>query len=402
MLKDRKVTLLNDISPKGLAEFGSNYAISQLAEEADLWLVRAADLLETPLPERLRAFARAGAGVNNIPIKRATDQGIVVFNTPGGNANAVAELVIAGMLLASRGILDGANWLRGQTPDKELGQLAEKHKKAFSGSEIRGKKLGVVGLGAVGHLVANAGISLGMKVVGYDPFISIEFALKLSREVAIANELNDMLSECDFISLHVPLIEKTRGMFDSQRIAHIKPGAVLLNFARDLLVDEAALGQALQSGAVKRYITDFANEQVMNFPNTIILPHLGAATEESEENCAVMAVKQAQDYLNNGNIINSVNFPAISLGRASYPTRVMVLHRNVPGILSKITTLFGEAGINIERMVSASRGDAACALFDVPVNVLRDFAMQLASQEGILKVRVIYGKSEQDSQGGKA
>lgn len=394
MMKHRNVALLNDISPKGLAEFGQNFTVTADPNDADLWLVRSADLLKTPLPERLRAVARAGAGVNNIPLDRCTNAGIVVFNTPGANANAVAELVVAGMLLASRGVLDGANWVRSQKADGELAQLAEKHKKAFAGTEIRGKRLGVVGLGAVGHLVANAAVSLGMEVIGYDPFISIEFALKLSRSVQIAAQLNDLLETCDYISLHVPLIEKTRGMFNSERISRFKPGAVLLNFARDLLVDEEALGEALMTGKVKRYVTDFANERVMGFPNTIILPHLGAATEESEENCAVMAAKQAQDYLNNGNIVNSVNYPAISLGRASHPTRVMVLHRNVPGVLSSVTTLFSDANINIDQMVSASRGDAACALFDVPVNVLREFAMQLSAQPDILKVRVIYGVNE--------
>lgn len=394
MLKDRKVALLNDISPKGLAHFGPNFETTKDMQDADVWLVRSKDLHEAAIPDRLRAIARAGAGVNNIPLKRCTDEGIVVFNAPGGNANAVAELVIAGMLLASRGVLDGAIWLRAQKVDEDLGDLAEKHKKAFSGTEIRGKTLGVVGLGAVGHLVANAAVSLGMEVLGYDPFISVEFALKLSRQVHIETQLNDMLEQCDYISLHVPLIEKTKGMFNEERIAHFKKGAVLLNFARDLLVDEEALGLALKSGAVKRYVTDFANENVMSFPNTIILPHLGAATEESEENCAIMAVDQAQDFLNNGNITNSVNFPAITLGRATHPTRVLVLHRNVPGVLSAVTTLFSEANINIDRMVSASKGEAACALFDAPVNVLREFAMQLGSQPDILRVRVIYGDRE--------
>ena len=394
MLKQRNYTLLNDISPKGLNEFGQNYTQTEDMQDADLWLVRSKDLLETQLPQRLRAIARAGAGVNNIPLARATDQGIVVFNAPGGNANAVAELVIAGMLLASRGVLDGANWVRAQKADKEVAQLAEKQKKTFSGHEIRGKTLGVVGLGAVGHLVANAALSLGMEVLGHDPFISIEFALKLSRNVQMVTQLNDLLARSDYISLHVPLIEKTRGMFGTERIAQFKDGAILLNFARDLLVDEVALGKALENGRVRRYVTDFANETVMGFPNTNILPHLGAATEESEENCAVMAVRQAQDYLNNGNITNSVNFPSISLGRANRPTRVIVLHRNVPGILSKVTTLFGEANINIDQMVSASRDHVAAALFDVSVNVLRDFAMQLASQPDILKVRVIYGVNE--------
>ena len=233
-------------------------------------------------------------------------------------------------------------------------------------------------------------ISLGMEVYGYDPYISIEFALKLSRSVRLAAQLGELLEACDYISIHVPLQDSTRDFIGSAQIERMRDGVVLLNFSRDLLMDEAAVGVALKSGKVRRYVTDFANEQVISFPNTIILPHLGAATEEAEENCAVMAVRQAQDYLNNGNIVNSVNFPAITLGRAQLPTRVMVLHHNVPGILSRITTLFGEAGINIEQMVSASRGIAACAMFDASVKVPREFAMGLSSKPDILKVRVIH------------
>lgn len=390
MLKDRNVACLNDISPKGLSEFGPNYRLTQDMYDSDLWLVRSKDLLDAPLPQRLRAVARAGAGVNNIPLERCTKQGVVVFNTPGANANAVAELVVAGMLLASRDILGGANWVSSQEGDEGLAARAEQEKKAFSGSEIKGKRLGVIGLGAVGHLVANSAINMGMEVMGYDPFISIEFALKLSRSVHHVTQLNELLENCDFVTIHVPLSEKTRGMLGTGQISRLKHGTVLLNFARDLLVDEEAVGAALLSGQIKRYVTDFANPVVKTFQNTIILPHLGAATQEAEENCAVMAVKQAMDYLNNGNITNSVNFPPISLGRVQFPTRVVVLHNNVPGVLSQITTLFGEANINIEQMVSASRGQVACALFDASVNVLREFAMQLASNPDILKVRVIH------------
>ncbi len=347
-------------------------------------------MLQKELPPRLRAIARAGAGVNNIPLDRCTQAGVVVFNTPGANANAVAELVVAGMLLASRDILGGANWVRSQQAGPQLPEQVEKGKKAFAGTELRGKRLGVIGLGAVGHLVANAADSLGMEVYGYDPYISIEFALKLSRSIRIAAQLAELLENCDYISIHVPLQDSTRDFIGAAQIQRMKDGIVLLNFSRDLLMDEAAVGAALGSGKVRRYVTDFANEHVVSFPNTIILPHLGAATEEAEENCAEMAVRQAQDYLDNGNIVNSVNFPAISLGRAQFPTRVVVLHDNVPGILSKITTLFGENDINIEQMVSASRGSASCAIFDVAVKVPREFAMGLSSRPGILKVRVIH------------
>ncbi|NLO16308.1 MAG: ACT domain-containing protein [Clostridiales bacterium] len=390
MLKERNVACLNDISSRGLEAFGANYTITKDPADSDCWLVRSANLLQKELPPRLRAIARAGAGVNNIPLDRCTQAGVVVFNTPGANANAVAELVVAGMLLASRDILGGANWVRSQQAGPQLPEQVEKGKKAFAGTELRGKRLGVIGLGAVGHLVANAADSLGMEVYGYDPYISIEFALKLSRSVRIAAQLAELLENCDYISIHVPLQDSTRDFIGAAQIQRMKDGIVLLNFSRDLLMDEAAVGAALGSGKVRRYVTDFANEHVVSFPNTIILPHLGAATEEAEENCAEMAVRQAQDYLDNGNIVNSVNFPAISLGRAQFPTRVVVLHDNVPGILSKITTLFGENDINIEQMVSASRGSASCAIFDVAVKVPREFAMGLSSRPGILKVRVIH------------
>ncbi|MDD2429953.1 MAG: 3-phosphoglycerate dehydrogenase family protein [Eubacteriales bacterium] len=390
MLKERNVACLNDISSRGLEAFGANYTITKDPADSDCWLVRSANLLQKELPPRLRAIARAGAGVNNIPLDRCTQAGVVVFNTPGANANAVAELVVAGMLLASRDILGGANWVRSQQAGPQLPEQVEKGKKAFAGTELRGKRLGVIGLGAVGHLVANAADSLGMEVYGYDPYISIEFALKLSRSIRIAAQLAELLENCDYISIHVPLQDSTRDFIGAAQIQRMKDGIVLLNFSRDLLMDEAAVGAALGSGKVRRYVTDFANEHVVSFPNTIILPHLGAATEEAEENCAEMAVRQAQDYLDNGNIVNSVNFPAISLGRAQFPTRVVVLHDNVPGILSKITTLFGENDINIEQMVSASRGSASCAIFDVAVKVPREFAMGLSSRPGILKVRVIH------------
>ncbi len=389
-MKQRNAAALNNISPKGLAELSDNFSLIDEPMECDLWLVRSAELHEMALPSRLRAIARAGAGVNNIPLERCTNQGIVVFNTPGANANAVAELVMAGMLLAARDLIGGINWLRTQTADSQLSKRVEQGKKAFSGIEIRGRRLGVIGLGAVGHLVANAAISMGMEVYGFDPYISIEYALKLSRAVHHVTQLTELLEQCDYISLHIPLTEGSRGFLGAEQISRLREGVVLLNFARDQLVDEEAVGKALESGKIHRYVTDFANERVLSFSSTLVLPHLGAATEEAEENCAVMAARQAADYLNNGNITNSVNFPAISLGKARFPTRVMVLHRNVPGILSKITTLFGEAHINIEQMMSASRGSAACALFDAGVNVPREFAMQLSSQPDILKVRVIH------------
>ncbi len=387
-MKERNVVCINPISPKGLERFGANYTITKDACDADCWLVRSADLLTSELPPRLRAIGRAGAGVNNIPLDRCTQQGIVVFNTPGANANAVAEMVIAGMLMASRDIVGGVNWLR-TLEASGIAAAVEKGKKNFAGTELRGKKLGVIGLGAIGHLVANVAVSLGMEVYGYDPYISVNYAWRLSRAVRHVESLADLLTQCDYITIHVPLIDATRNMIGAEQIAMMKDGVILLNFSRDTLMDEDAVGQALQSGKVRKFVTEFANEKNILFPNTIITPHLGASTEESEENCAVMAVDEVQDYLNNGNIANSVNFPAISLGAIRTPTRVVVLHNNVPGIISKITTLFSNFGFNIEQMISASRGHAACALFDVGQAMQREFAMQLSTREDILKVRVI-------------
>lgn len=388
-MKERNVVCLNPISPKGLERLGANYAIVQDASDADCWLVRSADLHGKTLPSRLRAIGRAGAGVNNIPLDACVQQGIVVFNTPGANANAVAELVIAGMLMASRDIVGGINWLRTLEATPDIGAKVEKGKKNFAGTELRGKKLGVIGLGAIGHLVANVAVSLGMEVYGYDPYISVNYAWRLSRSVRHVENLEEVLKECDYITIHVPLMDATRMMIGAQQVAMMKEGVILLNFSRDSLVDEEAVGAALQSEKIRKYVTEFANEKNVAFTNTIIIPHLGASTEESEENCAVMVVEEVQDYLNNGNIANSVNFPAISLGSLKSPTRVVVLHKNVPGIISKITTLFSNFNFNIEQMISASRGSVACALFDVEQTMQREFAMQLSNQDNILKVRVI-------------
>ncbi|HHU01787.1 MAG TPA: 3-phosphoglycerate dehydrogenase [Christensenellaceae bacterium] len=388
-MKERNVVCLNPISPKGLERLGANYAIVHNAGDADCWLVRSADLHGKTLPSRLRAIGRAGAGVNNIPLDACVHQGIVVFNTPGANANAVAELVIAGMLMASRDIVGGINWLRTLEATPDIGAKVEKGKKNFAGTELRGKKLGVIGLGAIGHLVANVAVSLGMEVYGYDPYISVNYAWRLSRSVRHVENLEKVLKECDYITIHVPLMDATRMMIGAQQVAMMKEGVILLNFSRDSLVDEKAVGATLQNEKIRKYVTEFVNEKNVAFTNTIIIPHLGASTEESEENCAVMVVEEVQDYLNNGNIANSVNFPAISLGSLKSPTRVVVLHNNVPGIISKITTLFSNFNFNIEQMISASRGSVACALFDVEQTMQREFAMQLSNQDNILKVRVI-------------
>lgn len=393
-MKQRRYICFNPVSDKGLAHFTDNFMLTKDKTEADCWLVRSAELSAEEFPVRLRTIARAGAGVNNIPVKRCTDQGIVVFNTPGANANAVVEMVIAGMLMASRDIVGGTQWVRTLDADAGIAAKVEKGKKAFAGTELRGKKLGVIGLGAIGHQVANVAVSMGMEVYGFDPFISVRYAWMLSRNVHHTESLDDLLAVCDYITIHVPLADNTKNMIGENEIAKMKDGVILLNFSRDILFDEEAVGAALEKGKVRKYVTDFANERCMGLPNTIITPHLGASTEESEENCSVMAVEEARDYLNNGTINNSVNFPNITLGDLKLATRVVVLHRNVPGILSKITTLFGEANINIDQMISSSKGDAACALFDIPNPVQREFVMQLSSQADILKVRVIQRTGE--------
>lgn len=388
-MKARKIACLNKIDPEGLSKFSDAYSITKEVEEADGWLVRSADLLQAELPQRLRAIARAGAGVNNIPVSRCSDQGVVVFNTPGANANAVAELVVASLVMSCRNILGGACWLKGLGEPEDIAAQAEKGKGAFQGTELRGKKIGVIGLGAIGYRVANAAIGLGMEVYGFDPMITPQYAWQLSSQVRHVARLDALLDAMDFITLHVPLTDQTRGMIGENELAKMKDQAILLNFARGELVNESALGQALEAGKLRCYATDFASPALVKFPRTLVLPHLGASTQESEGNCADMAVKQIQDYLDCGNIENSVNYPAVNLGRLSCPTRVVVLHRNVPAIISRVTTLFGEAGFNIEQMVSASRGNYACALFDVSQDMSNDFVMQLKSVTDILKIRVI-------------
>ncbi|MGI6691822.1 MAG: NAD(P)-dependent oxidoreductase [Christensenellales bacterium] len=389
-MKQRQIACLNAIAPTGLQQFKDHYEIITSPDEADAWLVRSAPLHDVCLPDSLRAIARAGAGVNNIPLARCAEKGIVVFNTPGANANAVAELVTAALVLSVRGIVSGIGWVRSLEAGASLAQQVEKGKSAFQGTEVRGKKLGVIGLGAIGYRVANDAVGLGMEVMGYDPMITPQFAWQLSRSVQHTPTLDPMLEQADFITIHVPLNDKTRGMISADVIARMKEGAVLLNFARAELVDEDAVGQALQAGKLRCYASDFPNEKNIHFPNAILTPHLGASTVESEDNCAEMAVRQLMDYLDNGNIENSVNYPAASLGQLQpYQTRVVVLHRNVPGVISQVTTLFGENHFNIEHMVSSSREGYACALFDVSDKPQRDFIMQLINADEILKVRVI-------------
>ncbi len=344
--------------------------------------MRSADMLSMDFHDGLRAIARAGAGVNNIPIEKCSEQGIVVFNTPGANANSVKELVIAGLLLASRDIFGGISWVKENASESEIAKLTEKAKKKFSGNEIYNRKLGVIGLGAIGVRVANAAVALGMNVLGYDPFLSVKSAWMLSPMIKHADTVEELYSSCDFITLHVPALDSTRRMINSEAISRMKHGIKILNFARDVLVDEKALTEALTSGKVAKYISDFPNTISANLPNAIILPHLGASTEEAEDNCAVMAVEQMQDYLDNGNITNS--------GKCETEARVAILHRNILNMLSQITSFFGQNGLNIENLQNKARGAYAYTLLDISHAMPVDTVERLKEIEGVLRVRRVF------------
>ena len=386
-MKDRRIYCMNNISDRGLETFRKGYTITDDLEEAAGVLVRSADMKDTVFPKGLRAIARAGAGVNNIPLDRCSSQGIVVFNTPGANANSVKELVLAGMLLASRDIIGGNEWVRANAGDLNIAKDGEKAKKAFAGHEISGKTLGVIGLGAIGVLVANAAISLGMKVYGYDPYISVKSAWNLSPMVGQATTVDGIYAVSDFITIHVPAMDSTRGMIGENAISKMKTGVTVLNFARDVLVDERAMAAALEAGKVGRYVSDFANPLSATMKNAIILPHLGASTEEAEDNCAVMAAQQLQDYLDNGNIINSVNFPVVQAGICETQARVAILHRNIPNMLSQITSFFGSSGLNIENLANKARGEYAYTLLDISHPMPHDTVERLCEIEGVVRVR---------------
>ena len=382
-------TCLNPISPMGLEQLPGDYVKTETVENADAILVRSASMHEMEFSRNLKAVARAGAGVNNIPLDRCAENGVVVFNTPGANANGVKEMVIAGMLLASRDIVGGIEWLEQQKVDENIGKLAEKQKKQFAGCEIKGKKLGVIGLGAIGALVANTAIYLGMEVYGYDPYISIDTAWKLSREIRHISNVDEIFRDCDYITLHVPLLESTRGMISRENIGKMKDGVVLLNFSRDLLVDETALVEALENGKVKKYVTDFANPVVAGAKNTLVTPHLGASTEESEDNCAMMAVRQLRDFLENGNIHNSVNYPNCDMGVCTTVSRVAINHRNVVNMISQFASVMGSAGINISDMTNKSKGDYAYTLIDLESQATQELVDRLEAIDGVLKARII-------------
>ena len=380
---------LNNISEVGLKHLTDNFTEVDSIEEADAVLVRSANMKDMELPDRLVTIARAGAGVNNIPIDECSEKGIVVFNTPGANANGVKELVIAGMLLASRDIVGGIEWLEKQESTEDLPKKVEKQKKQFAGNEINGKKLGIIGLGAIGVMVANAAVNLGMKVFGYDPFISVQAAWSLSRSIRHVTDLNEIYRDCDYITIHVPLSNDTRGMIGKEAISKMKDGVVLLNFARDALVDEEAIIDGLKSGKVKKYVTDFVTPAVAHAKNTLVTPHLGASTMESEENCAEMAVNEIIDYLENGNIKNSVNFPACDVGVCTSVGRVAITHRNIPNMLSRFTGVLGNAGINISYLTNKSRGAYAYSIIDTNDVLTEDVVDGLNQVDGVFKVRVI-------------
>ncbi len=380
------IQTLNKISKNGLALFDNQYQITDAMDNADAILVRSAKMHDISLPASVKAIARAGAGVNNIPIEKCAEDGIVVFNTPGANANAVKELVIAGLLLSSRKVVEGINWAKTLTTD--VAKEVEKGKGEFTGPEILGKKLGVIGLGAIGVMVANSAQALGMEVIGYDPYISISAAWGLSRHIKQATSLEEVLAEADYISVHVPLVDATKHMFNKDAFAKMKPGVRILNFSRDTLVNNKDIIEAIEEGIVARYVTDFPVEGVMNNDAIITIPHLGASTPESEENCAYMAVKQVMDYLENGNIVNSVNFPECIMAWGA-DCRLTIIHKNVPAIIGKITAIIAQEGINIQDMTNRSKGEFAYTIIDTNTNVSEDNIKSIENLEGIIKVRVL-------------
>ena len=383
------VNCLNNIASVGLDLFSSDYNTSASFEESQAVLVRSAKMHDMELPAGLLAIARAGAGVNNIPLDKCADAGIVVFNTPGANANAVKEHVLAAMLLASRDLIGGIDWVKANKDDADIAKSAEKAKKAFAGKEIKGKKLGVIGLGAIGQLVANAAISLGMEVYGYDPYLSVNAAWNLSSEVKHIVNVEDIYKECEYITIHVPALDSTKGMINKAAFDMMQKGTVVINCARDVLVDEPAILDAIKSGKVAKYVTDFPNTTTAGQEGVIVLPHLGASTEEAEDNCAVMAVKELRNFIENGNIVNSVNYPACDMGICSSIGRVAICHKNVPAVISKITSVMGDAGINIEEMANKSRGDYAYSLLDVSTAVSDDVVSKLNAIDGVIKVRIV-------------
>ena len=384
-----KIKTYNKISKSGLANFDDKYTVGDEVENADGAIVRSAALHDTEFPATLQAIARAGAGTNNIPIERCSEQGIVVFNTPGANANAVKELVIAGLFIASRRVISGIEWaktLKGN--GDEVGKMVEKGKGAFAGPEIKGKKLGVIGLGAIGVMVANAANSLGMKVYGYDPYLSVKSAWNLNHNAVYISDINEIYAECDYITIHVPLTDSTKILVNKDTLAKMKDGVRILNFSRAALVNSTDIKAALESGKVASYVTDFPTDDILDVEGIIAIPHLGASTPESEENCATMAAKELIDYIENGNIVNSVNLPEITMPRSG-DHRDCVIHKNIPNMLTKITGLIADDNVNIENLLNKSRGDYAYTMLDIDEADTAQLESEIKAIDGVIRVRII-------------
>ena len=380
---------LNPISQVGLETFTEEYVPVSEPEKADAILVRSTNMKEMEFAKELKAIARAGAGVNNIPLEKCAEEGIVVFNTPGANANGVKELVLAGMLLASRDIIGGINWVQENEEDGNIAKDTEKAKKAFAGCELEGKKLGVIGLGAIGVLVANTATHLGMEVYGYDPYISVDSAWRLSRSIRHAKTVDEIYKDCDYITIHVPATDATKNMIDKDALGLMKKGVVVLNFARNVLVEEEAMVDALVSGHVKHYVTDFPTPQIVGVKGAIVIPHLGASTEESEDNCAVMAASQIKNYLENGNIKNSVNYPDCDMGLRGNNTRILLLHHNVPNMIGQFTKILADDNMNIADLTNKSKGKYAYTMIDIDSAVSENVIKDLGTVEEVLRIRVI-------------
>ncbi|MCR5000523.1 MAG: phosphoglycerate dehydrogenase [Lachnospiraceae bacterium] len=384
-----KYTCLNPIAQVGLEKFTADFEKTDDIKEAQGVLVRSASMHDMDLPDGLLAVARAGAGVNNIPLDDCASKGIVVFNTPGANANGVKELVIAGMLLASRDVVGGINWVESAKSEADIAKMAEKEKKKFAGSEIQDKKLGIIGLGAIGVRVANVAKHLGMEVYGYDPYISVDAAWNLSRDIKHVLDINEIYEQCDIVTIHVPLMDSTKNTINKEAIDKMKDGVIILNFARDLLVEEKAVLDAIKAGKVRKYVSDFPNPTTAGQEGCIVIPHLGASTEESEDNCAKMAVKELMNYLENGNIVNSVNFPGCDMGVCQNAGRIAIMHKNVANMISRFTGIFGESGLNISDMTNKSKGEYAYTMMDLDVPASADIVKKLEAVDGVIRVRVV-------------
>ena len=384
-----KFACLNSISPIGLKNFTNRYEQVSELSEANGILVRSASMHDMEFSENLYAIARAGAGVNNIPLQKCAEKGIVVFNTPGANANGVKELVFAGMLLASRDIVEGVDWVRANKAKEDIAKIAEKEKKRFAGTELQGKKLGIIGLGAIGVRVANAAVSLGMDVYGYDPYVSVDSAWHLSRKITHVLNVDDIYKNCDFITVHVPLLDSTKHMIGKEAISKMKKGVILVNMARDQLVDEEAVVASIEAGKIRRYVSDFPNSIVAGKKGCITTPHLGASTEESEINCAKMAVDQLRDYLENGNIRNSVNYPNCEMGVCTSGGRICIFHKNQPSMITQFTQILGAHGVNIAGMANKSKKEVAYTLIDFDDPSDKELVNKLAAVKDVYRVRVI-------------